>query len=78
MLMLWIHIKERGGIKAGRGDTMLKVMAMFCTYFRQLIPINTALEISLHGMGSTTIHVSARALYMHTTRFITEAVYARA
>ena len=55
---------------------MLKAMAMFCTYFRQLIPINTALEISLHGTGSRTIHVSACALEMHTTRLIIEAVYA--
>ena len=39
-------------------------------YFSQLIPINAALKISLHGTGST-ICVRARALYVHTN---TEAV----
>ena len=31
--------------------------------FSQVVPVNTALEISLHGKGSTTIDI---ALYMHT------------
>ena len=37
---------------------------------------NTALEISPHGMGLTTIYVCACTLYTHTNRLITEAVYA--
>ena len=44
----------------------------------QLVPINTALEILLHGKGSTAISVCARTFYVHTTRLIIEAVYVRA
>ena len=44
----------------------------------QLIPINAALEILPHGTGSTTIYACAHALYVHTNRLITEAVYVRA
>ena len=41
----------------------------------QLVPINAALEISPHGKGSTAISVCTRAFYVHTNRFIIEAVY---
>ena len=44
----------------------------------QLIPINAALEISPHGKGLTAISVCARAFYLHTNRFIIEAMYAHA
>ena len=49
-------------------------------YFSQLIPINAALEISLHGTGSTTIYVCARTLYVQRYMYweVTDAVYARA
>ena len=44
----------------------------------QLIPINAALEISPNGKGSTAISGCAHAFYLHTNRFVIEAVYARA
>ena len=50
------------------------------TYFSHLIPINTALEISRHGIGSPTVYVCAYTLdmYVHTIKLITEAVQAHA
>ena len=46
--------------------------ACFC----KLIPINAALETSLHGKGSPAIYVCTRPFYVHTNRLIIEAVYA--
>ena len=43
----------------------------------QLVPINAALQISPHGKGSTAISVCAQAFYVHLTRLIINAVYAR-
>lgn len=44
-------------------------------YLSQLIPINTALEISSHGTRSATMCICTHALYMHINGFIVEPVY---
>ena len=61
------------GCSAG---TVYLVADLYCIC--QLVPINAALEISPHGEGSTAISICTRTFYVHTTRLILEAVYARA